>query len=307
MSSLPLSSVVRARPARTSTLRVLPHESGFFALYAFVLVRLLLSPFGTAWVEVAVWLGFLMVSLSLVVLTESCDRPWAWRVRLGSYVVLMNAAYFRMGSVVAAIGAVSQDAPLQRLDTLLFGRPLPLYFDASHRAVSELLSICYFLLFPYILLSCGRQLIRYSRAPHETRAFYTGLFLVYAIGFIGYLLVPARGPWLAMPTAFPHAIARGWFTAFNQSVVDQNSNRVDVFPSLHVAASAFMLFFDRRFARWRYRIYLPAAIGLWISTVYLRFHYGVDVLAGGVVALIGLRVAFAIARPSTLDYGATTS
>jgi membrane-associated phospholipid phosphatase len=108
-----------------------------------------------------------------------------------------------------------------------------------------------------------------------------------------------------MPAAFPHAIAHGWFTTFNQRIVDANSNRVDVFPSLHVAASAFMLFFDRRFARWRYRVYLPAAIALWISTVYLRFHYGVDVLAGALVALIGLRVAFTVARAASLDTGAT--
>jgi membrane-associated phospholipid phosphatase len=208
----------------------------------------------------------------------------------------MNAAYFRMGAVVEAAGGPPRDALLAHLDTLVFKRPLPLYFDVSHALVSELLSICYFLLFPYILLSCGRQLVRFSRAPHETRAFYSGLFLVYAIGFIGYLAWPARGPWLEMPLAFSRHIAGGWLTAFNQSVVDRASNRVDVFPSLHVAASAFMLFFDRRFAPWRYRAYFPAAVGLWISTVYLRFHYGVDVLAGAIVAILALRVAFAMSR-----------
>lgn len=304
MSSLPLSSVVRAHQARAKTWRVLPHEAGFLILYDLVLSRLLLSA-NVPWAEVTLWLAFLTISVALVGLTAVCDRPWAWRVRLGSYVVLMNTAYFRMGAAVAAIGTGSQDATLRRLDALLFGQPLPLYFDVSYRIASETLSICYFLLFPYILLSCGRQLVRYGRAPDETRAFYGGLFLIYAIAFAGYLLIPARGPWLDMPAAFAHPISGGWFTAFNQRVVEQNSNRVDVFPSLHVAASAFMLFFDRRFARWRYRLYLPAAIGLWISTLYLRFHYGVDVLAGLLVALIGLRVAFVMARPSNLPTGET--
>ena len=96
-------------------------------------------------------------------------------------------------------------------------------------------------------------------------------------------------------------------TALNHTVVERGSNRVDVFPSLHVAARAFMLFFDRRFARWRYRLYLPAAVGLWVSTVYLRFHYGIDVLAGALLAVVALLVAFAVAARTDASMGVTSS
>ena len=300
MSSAPLSLYERSERSRLALLpsspharaggfRILPHEVAFFALYALVVARLLQSPRGVVWTEVGIWLAFGAASAFLIVLTRRRDASWTWRTRLGGYVVLMNAAYFRMAAVFSATGGVRQDSALQRIDALLFGRPLPLYFDgASHVVVSELLSICYFLLFPYILLSCGRQLVRYADEPVEARAFYSGLFLLYALGLAGYLLVPAQGPWLDMPDAFVHGIPGGWMTALNHAVVARGSNRVDVFPSLHVAASAYMLFFDRRFARWRYRLYLPAAVGLWISTLYLRFHYGIDVLAGA------LLVAFAV-------------
>jgi membrane-associated phospholipid phosphatase len=304
MSSLQLPQLQRAstagarswRATRTVRWDLLPHEVGFGAVYAIVIARLIMAPSGIAWTEVAIWAAFAATTLFLPALTLWKDAPSTWRIRLGAYVVLMNAAYFRMGAVVTAAGGVRRDALLQRVDTLLFGQPLPLYFDVSRVAVSEILSVCYFLLFPYILLSCGRQLVRYRRSPAEARAFYSGFFLIYAIGFLGYLFVPASGPWLDMPGAFTHGIAGGWFTALNQSVIEQNSNRVDVFPSLHVASSAFMLFFDQRFAPWRYRAYFPAAVGLWISTLYLRFHYGVDVLAGVLLAVVGLRLAFTMAR-----------
>jgi membrane-associated phospholipid phosphatase len=286
---------------------VLPHEIGFFALYALVITRLLLSPLGVAWTEVGIWASFAATSVVLIALTRDHRTTWAWRVRLGGYVVLMNAAYFRMGAVFDATAGVRRDAALQRVDTLLFGQPLPLYFDgASNVVTSELLSFCYFLLFPYILLSCARHLVRFGRAAAEARAFYSGLFLAYAIGFAGYVLVPAQGAWLAMPHAFGHDIAGSWMTALNRVVVERGSNRVDVFPSLHVAASAFMLFFDRRFARWRYRLYLPAAVGLWISTVYLRFHYGIDVIAGALLAGLALRVAFAVAHRTRASIEVTT-
>jgi membrane-associated phospholipid phosphatase len=286
----------------------LPHEIGFFGLYALVISSLLRSPLGVAWTELVIWCVFVATSITLIVLTRHVPRVWSWRLRLGTYLVLMNAAYFRMGAVVAATGGARRDASLQHIDTLLFGRPLPQLLDGwGHAVVSEAASVCYFLLFPYILLSCARQLVRLRRAPAEAKGFFAGLFLAYAVGFVGYLLVPARGPWLAMPDGFSHPVVGGWMTALNRAVVARGANGVDVFPSLHVAASAFMLFFDRGFARWRYRLYLPAAVGLWFSTLYLRFHYGIDVIAGALVAVVALRVAFSIARRDDGRIGVTES
>lgn len=307
MSSAPQFALERlessARPSPTSPRPavydspILPHEYGFFALYLLVALRLTTSSGIATLPELLVWAAFAAASTALVLLTVHRDTTTTWRIRLGGYVVLMNAAYFRMAAVFADANGVRYDALLQHADTLIFGRPLPLWFDGvAQPGFADLLSFCYFLLFPYILVSCARHLVKLRRAPEEARAFYSGLFLIYALGFVGYLFVPARGAWLDMPGAFRHPIAGGWITALNQQIVERGSNRVDVFPSLHVAVSAFILFFDRRFAPWRFRVYLPAAIGLWISTVYLRFHYGVDVIAGALLAILGLRVAFAMAR-----------
>lgn len=71
-------------------------------------------------------------------------------------------------------------------------------------------------------------------------------------------------------------------------MVGIGSNRVDVFPSLHCAASAFMLAFDSRNKPWRYRLYLLPCLGLWPATIYLRYHYLVDCICGFV--LFGLAI-----------------
>jgi membrane-associated phospholipid phosphatase len=292
-----LRLVPTSRPSGARTVGVLPHEIAFFVLYALVLARLFLSTIGVAWTEVLVWLAFAASSASLILLTRRHDTTRAWRIRLGGYLLLMNATYFRLATVFTETAGVRRDAMLQHIDTLLFGRPLPLYFDsATHVVASELLSFCYLLLFPYIVISCARYIVRLPSAPSEARAFYSGLFFVYALGFIGYLFVPAHGAWLDIPRAFHNPIAGGWITSLNRAIVEHGSNRVDAFPSLHVAVSAFIVFFDARFARWRFRLYLPAAVGLWISTLYLRFHYGIDVLVGALLAASALRVAFTMAR-----------
>jgi membrane-associated phospholipid phosphatase len=73
--------------------------------------------------------------------------------------------------------------------------------------------------------------------------------------------------------------------------VDRGSNTVDVFPSVHVAASLYLLLFDWQHCRRRFWWVLAPCMVLWWSTVYLRFHYFVDLLAGVAVALVGLWVA----------------
>ena len=62
---------------------------------------------------------------------------------------------------------------------------------------------------------------------------------------------------------------------------------MDVFPSVHVAVSAYLLLFDWRHRRRRFRWFLLPCLILWFSTLYLRFHYFVDELAGVVAALAG--------------------
>ena len=74
-------------------------------------------------------------------------------------------------------------------------------------------------------------------------------------------------------------------------LVNGGSNGVDVFPSIHVAVSAYLLGFDARHYPGRFRrMLLPVAL-LWLSTLYLRYHYLVDAAAGLLLAAVGLAVA----------------
>jgi membrane-associated phospholipid phosphatase len=53
----------------------------------------------------------------------------------------------------------------------------------------------------------------------------------------------------------------------------------------------YLLVFDRWHYRRRFWRLLVPCSALWVSTVYLRYHYCVDVAAGAGIAAIGLSVA----------------
>ena len=75
--------------------------------------------------------------------------------------------------------------------------------------------------------------------------------------------------------------------AFSLLPVDSRA----AFPSLHTAASLVALVYAWRFARRWFYVLLPFVLGLWVSTIYLRHHYFVDLLAGWILAPIAILLA----------------
>jgi membrane-associated phospholipid phosphatase len=71
---------------------------------------------------------------------------------------------------------------------------------------------------------------------------------------------------------------------------------VDVFPSLHFGASFFLLVFDWQHHRARFWRLLGPCAAMWFSTLYLRYHYFVDLLGGLVIAVAGVLAAWCCER-----------
>ena len=123
------------------------------------------------------------------------------------------------------------------------------------------------------------------------KEFTAGLFTIYGLGFLGYSFIPAGGPYLAYHESFDVPLLAGPVTAINTWAVIHGSNGVDVFPSLHCAISFFLLFFDRTRAPLRFRIMLLPCFGIVFATIYLRYHYFADLVAGFALAAFALWIS----------------
>ena len=267
---------------------LLPHEFFFGLLLAVTGLRLavVLGPGSSP------ALVYLALSASMVGTGWFCrrwDTARLWRLGLLFYPVAMNILYAYMKTAIPRLQPLRFDGALQHIDALLIGGNLSLRLEPLVQpAVTEFLSFCYILFFPYLLFC----MIRYFLGDLTVlKKFVIGLFTIYGIGFLGYSLVPAAGPGLAMADRFTVPLTGWWFTAWNAAVVEHGSNGVDVFPSLHCAVSSFLLFFDRRHKPWRFKLYLVPCVGLWISTIYLRYHYFIDVICGFALAALALWLA----------------
>lgn len=269
--------------------RLLPHEILFQGFLIMTWLRLVWSSGFTDRAALA-YLGSVLLAVSLVILSARMKGQLGWRLRLLYYPLVMNVAYASMAPVVGKMhSGPLYDQLLRSMDTPLIGENLSLRLETHCRPLfTESLSFCYMLFIPYLTLS---MLWYFCSALPLLKRFYLGLFSIYGVGFLGYTIVPAAGPYIAMAAEFHAPLTGGIFTRLNAAMVSLGSNHVDVFPSLHCAISSYMLLFDRWYKRWRFRMYAIPCVGLWISTIYLRYHYFVDVIAGFALAGFALWLA----------------
>ncbi len=261
-----------------------PHEV-IFGGFLLVTAARLLAAGGAA----VLCLAFVGMAMGIVVMAKTATR-WpsttVSRLRLALFPVLVNVVYWQLGPVVDYLGSNNWDAALLRTDRIvLTDTPAVLLGAWTPPLLTDFLSGCYMLFFPGVLAAFFIAILRPE--PAGARLF-DGLISLYGLGFLGYTLIPAAGPHLAMPEAFPAALTGGWLTRTNAELVASGSNRVDVFPSLHTAITVFLMgSLWPRHRRVFLALLIPAA-GLGAATLYLRYHYAVDLLAGLLLAAAAL-------------------
>jgi len=128
----------------------------------------------------------------------------------------------------------------------------------------------------------------------DFRAATFAVLTCFFMGYVLYVVFPAAPPRLVLVHeytrnlyGYPQFFSRLNADAFSLLPVDSRA----AFPSLHTAASVVMLACAWRFVRPWFWATLPLVVGLWASTIYLRHHYVVDLLAGFALAPLALYAA----------------
>ncbi|HEY2943501.1 MAG TPA: phosphatase PAP2 family protein [Vicinamibacteria bacterium] len=126
-----------------------------------------------------------------------------------------------------------------------------------------------------------------ARRWREFRNATLGVIVCFYLGYALYVVFPAAPPRLVLVYEFkrnlqgyPHLFSNLSARAFALLPVDSRA----AFPSLHAAVSLLALFYAWRYVRVWFWVLLPFALGLWVSTIYLRHHYVVDLFAGWLLA-----------------------
>ena len=267
----------RAKPCA-----VLPHE-WIFGTYLLLTGLRLFVHGGAARPWSFLFFGCVLAGIAIFFWAENNLTPWRWRVRLLFYPASMGISFYAMGVAVPLLGHPKVDTLLLGWDRALLGETPAVAWEHLLRPWAEDLAMASYLFFFYYLVAgpgfyCVQNLRLFRKC-------IVGLFTMYGLAFMSYTVMPAGGPWRWM--IFQTPLHGPWLLDWVLAPVNAGSNAVDVFPSVHLAGSLYLLLFDWQHGRRRFWWYLLPCFVLWFSTMYLRFHYFVDLLAGAAMALAG--------------------
>jgi len=128
--------------------------------------------------------------------------------------------------------------------------------------------------------------------------YYTFLIAAgFLVSYVGYLVVPARGPRFLLKH-LEHVPLQGlWLFRTMQSTLDKlESAHYDCFPSGHTELTILAWWGSRMVSGRLFLLYFVYTPSIIFATVYLRYHYTVDVLAGIATALLLICVSPAVCR-----------
>jgi membrane-associated phospholipid phosphatase len=216
-----------------------------------------------------------------VALLFACLTPFAW-----------------LRQIIPIIHPGEVDAQLRALDLALFGGDASVWLERfATPFTGEWFSTVYF---GYYVVGSGvvLYLLLFHRRIDDLMEFALTILGTNFLAFVMFTLWPAFGPYHHLAGEFAGPLPGEIMTPFVRDFVLQNGPLRDVFPSMHTALPLGIFLFAAR----HYRL-LAIGTGLWAphiiaSTLFLRYHYLVDVVVGAVLVMI----FFLLSRPALRAY-----
>jgi membrane-associated phospholipid phosphatase len=232
------------------------------------------------------WFYFAWHIVAIALLLFQIKRPnrTTWVFRNWYPVFYVATCYKEMALFIPAIRRSDADRWLAEVDYRVWGAHPTVWLERIHSpALTEFLQIIYTLFIPAVLFVAALLWRKRSYAAFQYYAFL--IALGFLISYVGYLLVPARGPRFLLRDLQHFPLQGLWFFDAMQTTLDRlEEAHFDCFPSGHTELTILAWWGSRMVSNRLFQVYFAYTPPLIFATVYLRYHYSVDVLAGAVVA-----------------------
>lgn len=199
------------------------------------------------------------------------------------------------------------DDVLLAIDKWMFGaNPTEWLAQFAHPALTEILQVAY-TSFYFLFILVGYEFYRQKQIDFFLFFMFTSMYGFF-LSYLGYFLLPAVGPrftlhdFSALDRDLPGLLLTPylrWFVNVGESIplgvpnaISLAGTQRDVFPSGHTMMTLVVMYLS---AHWRVKArYIVYVIGtlLIVATVYQRYHYVIDLIAGFFFALLCIGTAW---------------
>ncbi len=168
--------------------------------------------------------------------------------------------------------------------------------------LTDLLQVAYLVYYVLPIVLLGTLYCRWSgfaKEPGQTREHgrpfdlcVVALLLSHYLAFTAYMAIPALGPRFALAPTYRTELTGLLVTEPIRHFLDALEGiKRDAFPSGHVSTALISVHYMFRFTPRLAWCALPAVCLMILATLYLRYHYAADILAGGMLATLCVLLA----------------
>jgi len=214
------------------------------------------------------------------------------------FIPLIFIIYSQVHEFLPIINSKLYDTEFNKIDIYIFGNsPAYLLSKYIHPILTEYLQICYFLFF---ILPFSFAFELYLSKNENLYNFLQIIFFSFLVSYFLYYLFPAIGPRFTLYnfSEAESSLPGLYLTDTIRSIINVGGgiNQKNISPSLivnrdcmpsgHTWITLVNVYFVFKYhSKFRYLIFI-ISISLIFATIYLRYHYFIDLIMGSVFAIL---------------------
>jgi membrane-associated phospholipid phosphatase len=244
-----------------------------------------------AW-DIFIMNSIIIISIFLVMKAHQClPKPWMQFFRDWYVPAFLIFIYLENRRLIPFINPHDFDSLFIRIDRFIFlgHDPTVLIEKLTNPVLSEFLQLSYasFYFIPFTL-----ALFAYlKRSRLDFHIIVSTILMGFYLSYLGYYITPVIGPRYTLDHFQSFPLTGVYTFGFVRNLLTQvEGMMMDCCPSGHTLISLLTVLLARRYFRPFFLISSIWAFIVIFSTVYLRYHYVVDLIAGAILGLLVYKV-----------------
>lgn len=273
-------------------IKVLPRAADQITIiYQLIIVLLIIFHFQNIEYNFYFIIYHLFIVALLLWLPIALDNPVINWLKIWNPIVIIPTNFGELHYLVHSVSPIDFDKALIAYDFAIFGvHPTVWMEKIANPVLTEYLQVVYTTF--YFLPICLAYIL-YRRKANKEFDFFTFIIVFgFYLSYIGYFLVPAIGPRFTLDHLQTFPVTGLWLTDSIRHTLDTLENiQRDAFPSGHTEMTVLTMYYAYFYSKKYFYVLLIIGTSLIFSTVYLRYHYVVDVFAGILLAIVVVYVS----------------
>jgi membrane-associated phospholipid phosphatase len=250
-----------------------------YFVFLSLLIIIFAEPFGNEYICIAINLLFVIILWSSRRSAQKWHNKWTTFLYYWTPIILFTFMYEEVEPLLHLISNNWCDEYLSLIDQKIFGVNFSLWVEQfDYPFLNEIFTFGYIIYF--VIIPVTAAIHYFAGNKSEYAQMLAQVILALCISYILFIFFPAQSPRFYHAHLIQSEMTGLFFSNLEEQIMSLGSYRGGAFPSAHIAVA--ILCWTSLFRRHRrfFHIMTPFIFLMIIGTIWGRYHYAIDGIAG---------------------------